>query len=89
MHCSIADYLKFADFHASDGKRPEGLLATELVEKLHTPPAGATYAMGWGTGERGWAKGTVLTHASRISPTLRHWACPVDAPIPSNEPTLT
>jgi len=77
VHCSIADYLKFADFHASDGKRPEGLLATELVEKLHTPPAGATYAMGWGTGERGWAKGTVLTHAG--SNTMNYfivWVAP-------------
>lgn len=63
VHCSIADYLKFADFHASGGRRPAGLLAPELVEKLHTPPTGATYAMGWGTGKRGWAKGAVLTHA--------------------------
>jgi CubicO group peptidase (beta-lactamase class C family) len=63
VHCSIADYLKFADFHASGGKRPAGLLAPELMEKLHTPPSGATYAMGWGTGTRDWAKGTVLTHA--------------------------
>lgn len=63
VHCSIADYLKFADFHASGGKRPPGLLAPELMEKLHTPPKGATYAMGWGTGKRDWAKGKVLTHA--------------------------
>jgi CubicO group peptidase (beta-lactamase class C family) len=63
VHCSISDYLKFADFHASRGKRPPGLLAPELFDKLHTPPAAATYAMGWGTGKRGWAKGLVLTHA--------------------------
>jgi CubicO group peptidase (beta-lactamase class C family) len=63
VHCSIADYLKFADFHASGGKRPSGLLTAELVEKLRMPPDGATYAMGWGTARRGWAKGTVMTHA--------------------------
>jgi CubicO group peptidase (beta-lactamase class C family) len=63
VHCSMTDYLKFADFHASSGKRVAGLLAPELVEKLRTPPAGATYAMGWGTGTRDWAKGTVMTHA--------------------------
>ena len=63
VHCSMSDYLKFADFHASGGKRPAGLLAPELVEKLRTPPEGATYAMGWGTGKRGWAKGMVMTHA--------------------------
>jgi hypothetical protein len=63
VHCSIADYLKFADCHASNGRCPAGLLAPELVEKLRTPPVGATNAMGWGTGKRGWAKGTVMTHA--------------------------
>ena len=63
VHCSMSDYLKFADFHASGGSRPPGLLAPELMEKLHTPPPGATYAMGWGTGKRDWAKGLVMTHA--------------------------
>lgn len=62
VHCAMADYVKFADFHASLGKRPAGLLSADSFEKLHTPPAGATYAMGWGTGKRDWAKGQVLTH---------------------------
>jgi CubicO group peptidase (beta-lactamase class C family) len=77
VHCSIADYLRFADFHASGGRRPAGLLPPELVAKLHTPPPGATYAMGWGTGKRGWAKGTVLTHAG--SNTMNYfivWVAP-------------
>jgi len=77
VHCSMPDYLKFADFHASGGKRPAGLLAPELVEKLRTPPAGATYAMGWGTGKRGWAKGMVMTHAG--SNTMNYfivWVAP-------------
>ncbi len=77
VHCSIADYLKFADLHASGGKRPAGLLTPELAEKLRTPPAGATYAMGWGTGNRGWAKGTVMTHAG--SNTMNYfivWVAP-------------
>ena len=77
VHCSIADYLKFADFHASGGRRPAGLLAPELVEKLRTPPPSATYAMGWGTGKRGWAKGTVMTHAG--SNTMNYfivWVAP-------------
>jgi hypothetical protein len=35
------------------------------------------------------AQGTVVTHASNISPTLRHFACRVVTPMPSNDPTLT
>lgn len=63
VHCAMADYMKFADFHASLGKRPAGLLSADSFARLHKPPAGATYAMGWGTGERKWAKGRVLSHS--------------------------
>lgn len=63
VHCNMLDYLKFADLHASGGKRKPGLLRAELFNHLHTPPPGATYAMGWGTGKRVWAHGAVLTHA--------------------------
>jgi CubicO group peptidase (beta-lactamase class C family) len=62
VHCSMADYMKFSDFHASEGKRPAGLLTCAAVKKLQTPDTGRTYAMGWGTGKRDWAKGRVLTH---------------------------
>lgn len=63
VHCSIEDYLKFADLHASVGKRSSTLLKSETLMKLQTAETGRTYAMGWGTGERGWAKGRVLTHS--------------------------
>lgn len=63
VHCSIEDYLKFADFHARVGKRSSPLLKAETLMKLQTADTGRTYAMGWGTGKRGWAKGRVLTHS--------------------------
>lgn len=62
VHCSISDYLKFADFHASCGNRPVGFLSPGTFLKLHRPPLGETYALGWGTGKRDWARGHVLTH---------------------------
>ena len=43
----------------------------------------------WIATERTAPHGTVLTHASMISPTFRQFAWPVEAPIPSSEPTLT
>lgn len=63
VHCDILDYMKFADLHTSNGKRPTGLVSPELMKALHTPGAGRTYAMGWGTGKRTWANGGVLSHA--------------------------
>ncbi|MEO5803661.1 MAG: serine hydrolase domain-containing protein [Verrucomicrobiota bacterium] len=63
VHCAMADYMKFADFHASLGKRPPGLLNADSFATLHRPPAGASYAKGWGTGKRTWAKGRILSHS--------------------------
>lgn len=62
VHCALSDYLKFADFHASLGARPEGLLQKSSLLQLQTPQPGWTYAMGWGTGNREWARGRILTH---------------------------
>ena len=62
VHCSLSDYLKFADFHASGGRRPAGLLSEELVGHLQAPWPGQEYACGWGVLQRSWAKGVALTH---------------------------
>lgn len=62
VHCSLADYLKLADLHASSGTRPPGLLKRATVEFIRTPPAGGNYALGWGVYPRTWAKGDMLTH---------------------------
>ena len=78
VHCNLADYLKFADFHASLGARPKGLLSPESFERLHKPwPDSASstgtedqpnkkerinYAFGWAVFERQWARGIALSH---------------------------
>lgn len=81
-HMSMADWSKFIALHlrgdpANPNHAPR-FLKTETFAWLHTPKAGETYAGGWGTGTRGWAKGTrtgdtgrVLTHSG--SNTM--WYC--------------
>jgi CubicO group peptidase (beta-lactamase class C family) len=63
VHCAILDYLRFADLHTSLGTRPRGLIKPETVRRLHRPPRGGNYAMGWVVVTRDWAKGLALTHA--------------------------
>ena len=62
VHCDIADFAKYASFHLTRG---EGLniLKPESFDVLHEPVIGGNYALGWGIHERGWADGTVWTHA--------------------------
>ncbi len=65
VHCSLADWAKFVAAHLAG---PRGgtcpiQLKPETWRRLHTPPAGGDYAMGWAAAQRGWAGGTALTHA--------------------------
>mgnify|MGYP001129369154 CR=1 FL=1 len=63
IHCTMADWAKFAAAHAR-GERTDGkLLRASTFRRLHTPPKGEPYAAGWGVGERRWAGGGVLTHS--------------------------
>ncbi len=62
VHCTIADWLKFASLHATGEKGTPKLLKAETIKRLHTPPFG-TYAFGWGTAKRPWAHGGVITHS--------------------------
>ncbi len=62
VHCSIADFARYTAWHVA-GERGEGwLLSTESFEKLHHPPDGQTYGMGWCNLHRRWAGGTALMH---------------------------
>ncbi len=63
VHCTMEDYMKFADFHAGRGKLPADLLKADSFATLHQPPAGETYAKGWGTSKRPWARGLTLSHS--------------------------
>lgn len=76
VHCSIADYLKFAALHASMGTTPAGLLDRKSFEKLHQPVT-SDYAMGWGVHQRDWAHGRALTHTGSNTMNLfLVWAAP-------------
>jgi CubicO group peptidase (beta-lactamase class C family) len=61
VHCSLDDLAVYASFHLA-GERTEGLLKSETMRKLHTPPPGEEYACGWVSLERGWAGGRALWH---------------------------
>jgi len=63
VHCSLADWAKFIADELRAGRGEKALLKPETYRKLHTPPFGGNYALGWGVAEREWGGGTVLTHA--------------------------
>jgi CubicO group peptidase (beta-lactamase class C family) len=85
VHMSLPDWGRFVRAHllAAEGTPVTGtdgkaFLTPESWKKLHTPPAGGDYAMGWLVSTRPWAKGDrpgdsglVLTHNG--SNTL--WFC--------------
>jgi len=62
VHCSIGDFARYGAWHAQEG-RGNSLLREESFAKLHRPPEGQDYAMGWGVTQRGWAGGVTLTHS--------------------------
>jgi CubicO group peptidase (beta-lactamase class C family) len=62
VHCSIEDFAKFASWHARGPLRDVKLMSDETYRRLHTPPDGGEYAMGWVITERPWGGGQVLTH---------------------------
>jgi CubicO group peptidase (beta-lactamase class C family) len=63
VHMTLRDWARFAALHlgmpAADGKP---LLRAETLAALHTPPAGADYALGWAATKRPWAPGPIVTH---------------------------
>jgi len=69
VHCSLADWAKFAICHLR-GERGDSALSTkdggalgpDVFRLLHSPTLGGDYAYGWSTPERDWAGGKVLTH---------------------------
>ncbi|MBI2388213.1 MAG: beta-lactamase family protein [Deltaproteobacteria bacterium] len=66
VHCSLADWGRFLAVHLRGARGvPTSLPALQpaAFEKLHTPPAGGDYALGWIVADRAWGGGTVLTHS--------------------------
>lgn len=62
VHCSMGDWAKFVAAHVQ-GEAKGGLLKAETFQRLHAPPFGGDYALGWVVTERDWGGGRVLTHA--------------------------
>ncbi|MCC6428658.1 MAG: beta-lactamase family protein [Phycisphaerales bacterium] len=84
VHATLEDWGKFISLHLrgakADQKVGDVTITTQTFMKLHEPIKGngADYAMGWGIGQRPWAKGpagdtTVWSHSG--SNTL--WFCVV------------
>jgi CubicO group peptidase (beta-lactamase class C family) len=62
VHCTIQDWAKFIADQLRGDRGAGALLKPETYRKLHTPPFGDEYAMGWIVVERGWAGGVALNH---------------------------
>ena len=65
VHCSIGDWAKFVAAHLGGprGRTCPIRLKRATWRRLHTPPQGGSYALGWSVTQRAWGGGTVLTHA--------------------------
>ncbi len=77
VHLSLADWAKFAADQLRGARGGKALLKPETYKRLHTPPFGGDYALGWLVVDRDWGGGTVLTHAG--SNTMNYavvWVAP-------------
>lgn len=63
VHCTLSDWAKFIADQLRGARGEKALLRAESYQRLHTPPFGGDYALGWLVTERDWGGGTVLTHA--------------------------
>ncbi len=62
VHCSIADFARYAQWHIYGARGDGWLLSEESFKRLHTPPDEQEYAMGWAVTKRRWAGGVTLMH---------------------------
>jgi len=63
VHCTIQDWGKFIADQLRGARGEPALLQAASYQKLHTPPFGGEYALGWIVVERDWGGGKVLNHA--------------------------
>ena len=63
VHMNIADFARYANWHVQGDRGKAPLLHAGSFKKLHTPPEGQDYAMGWAVTTRKWAGGTALMHS--------------------------
>jgi hypothetical protein len=58
----MGDYARYMAEHVAGARGVPRLVSAESYRKLHTPPVGSPYALGWGVGSAEWAGGAVLSH---------------------------
>lgn len=63
VHCTIQDWAKFIEDQLRGDRGEPALLKPEAYQKLHAPPFGGDYALGWLCAARSWGGGKVLNHA--------------------------
>jgi CubicO group peptidase (beta-lactamase class C family) len=66
VHASLADWARFVTLHLRRGKGGGTAFAKVDFERLHTPPPGAEYAMGWIAAQRPWARGDAKGDTGRV-----------------------
>lgn len=62
VHCSLADFARYANWHAGGEIGGKQLLSYQSFAKLHQTVPGQEYGMGWLVQHRDWANGMVLWH---------------------------
>jgi CubicO group peptidase (beta-lactamase class C family) len=63
VHCTVIDWAKFIALHLNGERGESKLLKPETFKKLHAPPEGGNYAMGWIVARSPLGKGKALVHA--------------------------
>lgn len=62
VHMTIRDWAKYVSMHLLGGRGESSFLSKASFDRLHVPPEGFDYAMGWAVTQRPWGGGTVWTH---------------------------
>lgn len=63
VHTTLDDYARFIAAHLAGARGIDGIVTTTTFSRLHTPPAGAAYALGWEVERPDFADGMLLQHA--------------------------
>jgi D-alanyl-D-alanine carboxypeptidase len=60
VHCTLRDWSRFIQMHLDGARATPTLVSPPTMTKLHTPPPGGNYALGWITAPHD--SGTTLSH---------------------------
>lgn len=67
VHASMADFARYACWHADWQRAQPRLLSEDTFNRLHRCAPGQEYALGWLVDERDWAHGEVYWHTGSNS----------------------